>query len=100
MVDRGEADAALLSDEELASFKTMTFNGLHQIWSSPAEMPPMSVSVTKRASAADKEAIAKVLSGMCSDPKGVDVCKALDIQKFGPPDKAAYDAALKKLEAK
>lgn len=77
----------------------MTFGDLHAIWTSGA-LPPMSVSVTKRAAPADKEAIAKLLLSMCSDPKGAEVCKALDIEKFTPPDKAAYDAAAKMLESK
>jgi ABC-type phosphate/phosphonate transport system substrate-binding protein len=95
-VDRGEADAALLSDEEMQWLATSSFKDLHEIWKSEA-LPPMSVSVTKLAKPADKEAISKMLLSMCSDPKGAEVCKALDVDKFTPPDTAAYEAAAKKM---
>jgi ABC-type phosphate/phosphonate transport system substrate-binding protein len=95
-VDRDEADAALLSDEEVDALKGMTFAALHEVWKSGA-LPPMSVVATKHAKPADREAVAKMLLAMCSDAKGVEVCKALDVTKFAPPDTAAYDAAAKKM---
>ena len=94
-VDRGEADAALLGDEEVAALKGMSYPDLHVIWTSDA-LPPMPVvAFNKNVKPAEREAFAKVLLGMCADPKGGEVCKALDIEKFTPPDKAAYDAAIK-----
>src|SRR5581483_3367938 len=93
-VDRDEADGALLSDEEMDSLKGMTFKDLHEIWKSEA-LPPMSVSATKRAAPADKEAIAKMLLSMCGNPQGKAVCDALGVDNFTPPDTAAYDAAAK-----
>lgn len=94
-VDRGQADAVLLSDEEVTALKGMAYAGLHVVWTSPA-LPPMPVvGFTKNSTAKDRAAFAKMLLGMCSDPQGAEVCKALDIEKFGPPAKAAYDAAVK-----
>jgi ABC-type phosphate/phosphonate transport system substrate-binding protein len=98
-VHNGEADLALLSDEEVEWLKGSPYNDVKVVWSSGA-LPPMSVSAFgKNAKPADREAFAKMLLGMCTDPKGAEVCKNLDITKFGPPDKAAYDAAMKKYGA-
>jgi ABC-type phosphate/phosphonate transport system substrate-binding protein len=96
MVDRGEAAAVLLSDEEVDALKGMAYKDLRVLWTSVA-LPPMSVAVFgKNVSPKDREAMKSMLPKMCSTPKGGEVCKALDIAKFTPPDKAAYDAAQKK----
>jgi ABC-type phosphate/phosphonate transport system substrate-binding protein len=97
-VDRGEADAVLLSDAEVASISKTTYPDLKVIWSS-AELPPMAVvAFGKNAQPKDVEAFKKMLLGMCSDPKGAEVCKDLDITKFTPPADAAYQAAQKKFD--
>jgi ABC-type phosphate/phosphonate transport system substrate-binding protein len=96
-VSTGEADLALLSDEEVAWLKTSPYSDLKVVWTSEA-LPPMSVSAFgKNSKPADREAFSKMLLGMCADAKGADICKAMDITKFGPPDQASYDAAMKKL---
>jgi ABC-type phosphate/phosphonate transport system substrate-binding protein len=95
-VDRGEADVALLSDDEVAALKKMSYPEVKVIWTSPA-LPPMPVvAFGKNATPKDRDAFAKMLLGMCADPKGTAVCKALDITEFKPADKAAYDAAAKR----
>jgi len=95
-VSNGEADLALLSDEEVAWLKGSPYSDLKVVWTS-GELPPMSVAAFgKTSKAADREAFAKMLLGMCADSKGGEVCKAMDITKFGPPDQAAYNAAMKK----
>ncbi len=97
-VSGGKADAALLSDEEVEWLKSPSspYPTVKVVWTSPA-LPPMPVvAFNKNSTPAERDAFAKMLLGMCSDPKGAEVCKALDIQKFGPPDKTAYDAAMKK----
>lgn len=97
-VDRGEADAALLSDEEVEALKGMAYKDLKVIWTS-AELPPMPVvAFGKNASAKDREAFAKMLPGMCTDPKGAEVCKALDITRFTAPEKAAYEQAARRYD--
>jgi ABC-type phosphate/phosphonate transport system substrate-binding protein len=96
-VSTGEADLALLSDEEVAWLKTSPYSDLKVVWTSEA-LPPMSVAAFgKTSKPADREAFGKMLLGMCADPKGADVCKAMEITKFGPPEQAAYDAAMKKM---
>jgi ABC-type phosphate/phosphonate transport system substrate-binding protein len=95
-VNNGEADLALLSDEEMSWLKGSPYAGLKEVWVSGA-LPPMSLSALgKNSKLADREAFTKTLLGMCSDPKGSEICKAMDITKFGPPDQASYDAAMKK----
>jgi hypothetical protein len=97
-VDRGEADAVLLSDAEVASISKATYPELRVVWSS-AELPPMAVvAFGKNAQPKDVEAFKKMLLGMCSDAKGAEVCKDLDITKFTPPADAAYQAAQKKFD--
>jgi ABC-type phosphate/phosphonate transport system substrate-binding protein len=95
-VNNAEADLALFSDEEMTWLKGSPYSELKEVWVS-GPLPPMSVSAFgKTSKPADRQAFAKMLLGMCSDPKGAEVCKAMDITKFGPPDKASYDAAMKK----
>jgi ABC-type phosphate/phosphonate transport system substrate-binding protein len=98
-VDRGEAEATLLDDEQLAHMKSLPFaSSLRAIYTSPALPPVPVVAFGKVATPAEREAFAKMLLGMCSDPKGAEVCKALQITKFLPPDKAAYDEAVRKFD--
>jgi ABC-type phosphate/phosphonate transport system substrate-binding protein len=96
-VDGGQADAALLSDEDLTWLKTSPFAAnVKVVWTSP-QLPPMPVvAFGKNSTAKDREAFTKMLIGMCASPDGAKVCKDLDIEKFGPADKAAYDVAMKK----
>jgi ABC-type phosphate/phosphonate transport system substrate-binding protein len=96
-VSNGEADLGLVSDEELAWLKTSPYSDqVKTVWSSGA-LPPMSVVAFGKISVAkDRDDFRKMLLSMCTDPKGADVCKSLDITKFGPPDKTSYDAAMKK----
>jgi ABC-type phosphate/phosphonate transport system substrate-binding protein len=98
-VDRGEAEATLLDDEQLEHMKSLPFGAsLRVIYTSPA-LPPMPVvALGKNSTAAEREAFAKVLFGMCGDPKGSEVCKSLQITKFSPPDKAAFDEAVRRYE--
>ena len=95
-VTNGDAELGLLSDEEMAWLKTSPYSTLKTVWTSGA-LPPMSVVAWGKISTEkDREDFRKMLLGMCTDPKGADVCKNLDITKFGPPDKSSYDAAMKK----
>jgi ABC-type phosphate/phosphonate transport system substrate-binding protein len=98
-VQNGEADLGLMSDEEVAWLKGSAYPDLKVVWTSGA-LPPMSVAAFgKNAKPADKAAFGKMLLEMCADAKGAETCKAMDITKFGPPDQAAYDAAMKQYNA-
>lgn len=101
-VDRGLADAALLSDEEVTALKAMAYPDVKVFWSSQV-LPPMPVvafgkNMNGPEAKKERDAFAKMLVGMCRDPKGAEVCKSLDITEFKGPEKAAYDAAVKRFD--
>jgi ABC-type phosphate/phosphonate transport system substrate-binding protein len=96
-VDRGEADVALIDDEQLAQMKELAPD-LKVIWTSPALPPTPVVVFTKNASAADRAAVAKILPKLCDDAKGKEVCESMFIDKFTPVDKAAYAEAARKFD--
>lgn len=96
-VERGEADAALIDDEQLAQMKELAPD-LKVIWTSPALPPTPVVAFTKNATAADRAAFAKALPTLCADAKGKPVCESMFIDKFAPVDKAAFAEAAKRYD--
>jgi ABC-type amino acid transport substrate-binding protein len=98
----GAADAILVDDAQLAALKGDTGSlGFKPIvvFTSPPLPPTPVVMFEKNIQPKDREAISKALLGMCGDsPKGSDVCKALKITKISPPDKTAWDNAVRKYE--
>lgn len=96
-VDRNEADGALVDDDQLASMKSLPFGAaLRVVYTSP-ELPPMPlVAFVKNTTPAERQAMTKMLLGMCRDSKGAEVCKSLQISQFSPPNKGAFDAALRR----
>jgi hypothetical protein len=95
---RGEADGALITDDEWKSQQS-TYPDLHVVWTSEGKLPPTPVVVFKKvASEKDREAFVKAILDMCKAPPGADICKQLDIKNFASPDKAAYDDAVKRYE--
>jgi ABC-type phosphate/phosphonate transport system substrate-binding protein len=96
-VTRGEADAALIDDEQLAQMKELAPD-LKVIWTSPALPPTPVVAFTKNSTPADRVAFAKALPKLCEDPKGKPVCESMFIDKFAPADKAAFAEAAKKYD--
>ncbi len=94
---RGEAAGALVTDEEWKSQQAAYGATLHVVWTSTNKLPPTPVvAFTKVAPMKDREAFTKALMAMCTDAKGAPVCKQLGIEKFTPPDKSAYDEALRR----
>ena len=96
-VARGEADAALLDDEQLAQMKELAPD-LKVIWTSPALPPTPVVAFTKNATPADRAAFAKSLLKLCQDAKGKPVCESMFIDTFAPVNKAAYTEATKRYD--
>jgi ABC-type phosphate/phosphonate transport system substrate-binding protein len=96
-VERGEAEVALIDDEQLAQMKELAPD-LKVIWTSPALPPTPVVAFTKNASPADKAAFAKALPSLCADPKGKPVCESMFIDKFTPVDRAAFAEAAKRYD--
>jgi ABC-type phosphate/phosphonate transport system substrate-binding protein len=91
-----EGAASILDDDELAKAKAGGMKDLHDVGKAVKLPPNVVVAI---GTPADKEALVKMLMGMCSDAKGGEVCKALNgITKFTPPDKAAYDEAVRRYE--
>jgi ABC-type phosphate/phosphonate transport system substrate-binding protein len=95
-VAKGEADAALIDDEQLAALKELAPD-LKVIWTSPALPPTPVVAFTKNATPADKAAFAKVLPKLCEE-KGKAVCESMFIDKFAPVDKATFTDAAKRYD--
>lgn len=98
-VARGEADAALIDDEQLENMKTLPGGEtLHVVWTSPALPPTPVVAFTKNVTPADREAMAKALPKICQSEKGKPVCDSIFIDRFIPVDKTAFADAAKRYD--
>ncbi|MEO6954604.1 MAG: PhnD/SsuA/transferrin family substrate-binding protein [Polyangia bacterium] len=96
-VDRGEAAATIVDDAQLAGMKMLPFAAsLRTLYSSPAIPSSPFVAFGKVAKPEERIAMQKMLYGMCSDPKGAEVCKSLQVKKFEKPDIAAYNDTIKR----
>lgn len=93
-LDRGEADAALLDDAQVKNL----LPGMRVIFTSAPLPPTPFVAVGKNAKKEDIAAVGKMVQSMCGDPKGAEVCKALQITSFGPVDAKANDDAIKQFD--
>jgi ABC-type phosphate/phosphonate transport system substrate-binding protein len=94
---RGEADAALLDDEQLESAKKLEGGAsLKAIYSSPALPPLYVVAFGKGLADADKKALQKALPGVCTSPAGKEICQEMHIGKFLPIDAALLAATTKR----
>jgi len=86
---RGDCDATILDDEQLASAKQITGGeALRVIASSPALPPIPVVAFGTGLSAADRDALAKALKAMCGTSDGGAICKEMHIGRFVPLDPA------------
>lgn len=95
---RGEADAALVDDEQLAAAKKLEGgDALHSIFDSSPQ-PPVSVVVFGGTAAVDKKVLAKSLTELCLTPKGAEICKEMHITKFVPLNAGLFGAAEKRYE--
>lgn len=96
-VARGQADVALIDDEQLAQMKELAPE-LKVIWTSPPLPPTPVVAFTKLSKPADRAAFAKVLPKLCASAKGKAICESMFIDTFVPVDKAIYTAATKRYD--
>jgi ABC-type amino acid transport substrate-binding protein len=100
-VDRGEAAATIVDDQQLANMKSMPFaSSLRTLYSSPALPATPFVAFGKVAKPDDRTAVQKMLYGMCSDANGAPVCKNLQVTKFDAPNQKLYDDVIKRYDAK
>lgn len=96
---RGEADATLLDDEQLAAAQKLEGGAaLRSVHDSPA-LPPLVVVVFGKAlKPEEQKKLSKVLTEMCGTPKGGEVCKEMHITKFAPVSSPALADAQKRFE--
>lgn len=82
---RGEADATLIDDDQLAEAKKMEGGAaLRSVFQSPA-LPPLPVVVFgKELKAPEQKALGKVLLKLCSLPSGKEICQQMRMQKISP----------------
>lgn len=98
---RGEADATILDDDQLAAAKKMEGGDkLRSIYDSPALPALPLVAFGTSLPAKDQKALVAVLLKMCSSAKGAPVCKDMRITKFAAPDAKLFAEAQKRYEAK
>ncbi len=96
---RGEADATLVNDEQLAAAKKMEGGAeLRAIYDSPALPPLVVVSLDGALPAADAQKLGKTLQGMCGAGAGADTCKEMHITKFVPTNTTALTAAQQRFD--
>jgi ABC-type phosphate/phosphonate transport system substrate-binding protein len=98
-VIRGEADATLLNDQQLAEAKKMEGGAdLRVIYESPALPPLLVVSLDAALGDAEAKKLTKTLLSICGQPAGGEICKQMHIQKFVPVNSAVLSAAQKRYE--
>ena len=98
-VDRDEAAATIVDDQQLASMKTLPFGAsLRSIFTSPALPASPFVAFGKTTKPDERLAVQKMLLGMCGDKKGAEVCKALQVTKFAKPDAAVFNEAMRRFD--
>ncbi len=94
---RGECDATLLDDEQLAAAKKLPGGADLRILHSSGNLPPLPmVFFAGAGNAADKAALVKVLTGMCDSATGAAVCKELKIERIVGVNGAVFTEAEKK----
>jgi ABC-type phosphate/phosphonate transport system substrate-binding protein len=95
---RGDCDATLLDDEQLAKAREITGGGdLRAIATSPALPPIPVVTFGSALPDADREALVKALLAMCDTPDGGAICKEMHIGRLVPVDEALFTAARTRL---
>ncbi len=98
-VDRGEAAATLVDDQQLANMKSLPFGAsLRTIFSSASLPPTPFVAFGKNSKPEERAAVQKMLLSMCADSKGAEVCKALQITSFSKADPKVFDEAIRRFE--
>ena len=96
---RGEADATLVNDEQLAAAKKMEGGAdLRVIYDSPALPALVVVSLDGALPAAEAQKLGKTLQGMCGQGAGADTCKEMHITKFVPTNTASLTTAQQRFE--
>ena len=91
---RGDCDATVLDDDQLAKARGMTGGAeLRVLVSSPALPAIPLVAIGAALSDADRAALVKALTGLCGSADGAAICKEMHIGRFVPVDTATFTAA-------
>lgn len=94
MLRAGEVTAILLSDPEREALGGLVKGNELEIVRATRELPlPPVVSFQESPHPFEKRLV-HAISGLCADPEGSYLCEGFGIEGFGPPDVAAYRAAL------
>lgn len=94
---RGDCDATILDDDQLASARQISGGADLRVIHSSKALPPIPVVLFGAAlPAKDKDALVKALGGMCATPQGAAICTEMHIGRFVPLDKPAFDDARKR----
>jgi ABC-type phosphate/phosphonate transport system substrate-binding protein len=95
---RGEADAALLDDEQLAMAQKLEGGGALRVLYSSTPQPPVAVVAFGGALASDKQAaLRKALLSLCAGA-GAATCKEMHISKFVAPDNKLFQDAQRRFD--
>jgi ABC-type phosphate/phosphonate transport system substrate-binding protein len=94
---RGDCEATILDDEQVASAKTMTGGTeLRTIHTSPALAPIPVVAFGDKTPEADRKTLVATLLAMCASSKGGPICKEMHIDRFLPYDSKIFDDVQKR----
>jgi|SRR5579883_475572 len=94
-IDRGEADAALVDDDQLRHMKSLPFGqSLKVVYESPPLPPYPVVAFDKNVKAPEREAVRKALLSLCSSKEGAEVCRSITIKRFEAIDPKVWKGAL------
>lgn len=96
---RGEADAAILDDEQLAAAKKMEGGAALRSVFDSATLPPVVAVVFGGTPAADQTVLTKSLLALCTAKDGAAICKEMHIHNFTPPNPAVWSATQKRYDA-
>lgn len=95
---RGEADAAILDDEQLAAAKKMEGGAALRSVFDSATLPPVVAVVFGGTPPADQTTLSKSLVSLCEAKGGAEICKEMHIHNFTPPNPAVWSAAQKRYD--
>jgi ABC-type phosphate/phosphonate transport system substrate-binding protein len=96
---RGQADAALIDDDQLAAAKKMEGGDKLVVAYSSPSLPPLPVVVFgKVLKAADAKQLTKVVTTLCGSKDGAAVCKEMRLTRIAPVKLELFTRVEKKLE--
>jgi ABC-type phosphate/phosphonate transport system substrate-binding protein len=89
---RGDCEATILDDEQLAEAKKMSGGqDLRAIYSSP-QLPPIPVVVFDAAlTPPERKTLATALGAMCGSDKGAAICEEMHIDRFAPLNNTLFN---------